>query len=334
MIRLQIVRIKMLFVNKGIHRFMKANSKTTHFSPLLVLFLGILAVSTASIFIRFAQKEASSIVIAAYRLSLATLLLLPVALRSSRHELVHLRSRQIILILLSGVFLAFHFATWITSLEYTTVASSVVLVTTTPLWVGIFSPLILRERLARFVAMGLVVALLGGILVGMSESCTLSTLGFACPPLSTFAQGSTFWGNFLALSGAIFAAAYLLVGRSLRPTLSLIAYISTVYGVAAVALVAMAIFSGQPLFGFSPWVYLAFLALAVFPQLLGHSSFNYGLRYLSAALVSVALLGEPIGSTILAFIILKEVPTALEVVGGVVILVGIYIATRGQEQAS
>ena len=107
-------------------------------------------------------------------------------------------------------------------------------------------------------------------------------------------------------------------------------YITTVYGVAAVALVVMALFSGKPMSGFSPRVYLAFLALAVGPQLLGHTSINYGLRYLSAAYVSVALLGEPIGSTILAMLILKEIPTALEVAGGIIILVGIYLASRSQ----
>ena len=299
-------------------------------SPLLVLFFGILAASTSSIFIRYAQQEASSLVIAAYRLTLATLILLPIALNRSRQELRGLRSRQIVLIVFSGVFLAFHFATWITSLEYTTVASSVVLVTTTPLWVGILAPVILRERLPSAVAVGLVIALLGGIMVGISEACDLTAQGLSCQAGFAFLQGDASTGNLLALAGALFAAAYLLVGRSLRPTLSLIAYITTVYGVAAIALVVMALFSGEQLSGFRPVTYLFFLALAVFPQLLGHSSFNYGLRYLSVAFVSVALLGEPIGSTLLALVILKEIPAMLEIAGGIVILVGIYIATRAE----
>jgi drug/metabolite transporter (DMT)-like permease len=212
------------------------------------------------------------------------------------------------------------------------VASSVVLVTTTPLWVGLFSPLFLREKLPTAVAVGLVVALAGGFLVGMSEACDLSTSGMVCPPITQFLQAETSLGNLLALAGALFAAAYLMVGRRLRPSLSLIGYITTVYSTAAVTLVIMALISGQVLAGFSSLIYLAFLALAVIPQLLGHSSFNYALGYLSAAYVSVALLGEPIGSTLLALVLLKETPTMLELVGGVIILAGIYLATRGQKE--
>jgi drug/metabolite transporter (DMT)-like permease len=299
--------------------------------PLLVLFFGILIVSTSSIFIRFAQREAASIVIAAYRLALATLILLPVVWFGYREELFHLKRKQGLLVMLSGIFLAFHFATWITSLEYTTVASSVVLVSTTPLWVALLSPLVLRERPTRMVAVGMVGALVGGTLVGLSESCQIQASGLACSQGAAFLQGSAFMGNLLALAGALCAAAYLLVGRFLRPTMSLVIYIFTVYGTAALALVGMALISGKPLGGFSPVVYLFFLLLAAGPQLLGHTSFNYGLRYLSASYVSVALLGEPIGSTILALIILKEIPSALEILGGVVILVGIYLASRGQE---
>jgi drug/metabolite transporter (DMT)-like permease len=312
---------------------MKTYTKPQRLPPLLVLFCGILIVSTSSIFIRYAQKETASIVIAAYRLSIATLILLPIAIGGHSKELAVLRKTQVGLIVLSGVFLAFHFASWITSLEYTTVASSVVLVSTTPLWVALLSPLFLHERPTRMVAVGMVVALIGGTLVGISEACDLTASGLTCPPASGFFQGQAFLGNLLALTGAVMGGAYLLVGRWLRPTVSLIVYITTVYGTAAVVLVIMALFSRQPLGGF-PWtIYLAFLALAVGPQLLGHTSFNYGLRYLSAAFISVALLGEPIGSTILALIILKEIPTTLEVAGGIVILVGIYLASRGPTQA-
>ncbi len=122
-----------------------------HLPPLLVLFFGILIVSTSSIFIRFAQREASSLVIAAYRLSLASLILMPIALTRYRAELRGLKRGQVLLALLSGVFLAIHFATWISSLEYTTVATSVVLVSTTPLWVALLSPLVLREKPNRLV---------------------------------------------------------------------------------------------------------------------------------------------------------------------------------------
>jgi drug/metabolite transporter (DMT)-like permease len=298
--------------------------------PLLVLFFGVLVVSTSSVFIRYAQQDASSIVIAAYRLGLASLILLPLTLGSYQHELRRLRRSQLGLAALSGVFLAIHFATWISSLEYTTVASSVVLVSTTPLWVAVLSPVVLRERPGRMVAIGMVVALAGGVLVGVSEACAVHGARLVCPPASVFVRGEAFWGNLLALAGALGAAAYLLVGRFLRPTMSLMVYIFTVYSMAAVTLWGMALASGQRLAGFPGVVFLYFLALAVGPQLLGHTSFNYGLRYLSAAYVSVALLGEPIGSTVLALVVLGEIPALPEMVGGAVILVGIFLASRSE----
>lgn len=301
-------------------------------SPLLVLFIGILVVSTASVFIRLAQREASSIVIAAYRLTLSALILLPIALRGNRKDLARLNRKQMILVLLSGLFLALHFAAWITSLEYTSVASSVVLVTTTPLWVSLFSPVILGERPTRAVVAGMAVALTGGVMVGLSEACAFGPGGLTCPSFSEFVQGSAFAGNLLALAGALMASAYLMVGRWLRPSLSLVPYITAVYSVAAVVLLVMAVVSDQPLVGFSPAVYLAFFALAVGPQLLGHTALNYGLRYLSAAYVSVALLGEPIGTVILAYLVLNEAPTILEVVGGLIILSGILLASYSQKQ--
>lgn len=305
-----------------------AQSSKPWIPPLFALFLGILIVSTSSIFIRYAQKEAASIVIAAWRLALASLILTPIVFIGYRKELLGLRRNQVLLALLSGIFLAFHFATWITSLEYTSVASSVVLVSTSPLWVALLSPLVLRERPSRLVVIGMLVALLGGTIVGFSEACTIAARGLVCPPAADFFQGGATWGNLLALAGALTAAGYLLVGRWLRPTVSLVVYIFTVYGVAALILVLMAIISGKPLTGFPPATYLYLLILAIGPQLLGHTSFNFGLRYLSASYVSVALLGEPIGSTILALIILGEMPGPLEVIGGVVILVGIYLASR------
>lgn len=296
------------------------------FSPFVILVLGIFAVSTSAIMIRLAQREAGSIVVAAYRLILASLILLPFAW-GKREELRRLSRGQSALILLSGVFLAVHFAAWITSLAYTSVASSVVLVTTTPLWVGLLSPLVLRERLDARIWLGLLTALVGGILVGGSEACRFEAGALACPDLAGFFQGRVFLGNLLALVGAFMAAGYMLVGRLLRPTLSLVSYISTVYGTAGVLLAIMALISGEKTDGFSVPTYLWFLSLALVPQLLGHTSYNYALGYLPAAFVSVAVLAEPIGSSLLAVLVLGEIPTSLEVLGGLIILAGIGIST-------
>lgn len=302
--------------------------------PWLVILLGIFAVSTASIFIRYAQRDAPSLVIAAYRLSLATLALAPVAASRHRDELRRLHRTDLLLALTSGLFLAVHFATWITSLEYTTVASSVVLVSTTPLWVGLLSPVVLREPLRRPVLIGMVFTLLGGTLIALGDTCTLNAQGLACPPWQVFLGQNALLGDFLALCGAWAGAGYLMIGRRLRRHTSLVVYITLTYGMAAVGLIVLMLAFGHTPFGYPPRTYLYFVLLALVPQLLGHSSFNWALRYLSAAFVSVTLLGEPVGSTILAYILLHEIPTPVTLIGAILILTGIFIAARGGEASA
>ena len=152
--------------------------------------------------------------------------------------------------------------------------------------------------------------------------------GISCPALPVIFGRGSFLGDFLALLGAIFASGYLLIGRQLRSKMSLVAYTFMVYGVAAVVLLIAVAVGHMPLTGYPPTTFIWFLALAVVPQLLGHSTFNWALRYLSAAFISVSLLGEPIGSTMLAYIILGEIPSVMKIVGGVLILVGIVFASR------
>jgi len=292
----------------------------------IALLAAILAVSTASIFIRFAQQDAPSLVIAALRLTIASLALAPFALTQGRSELRSLSVRDLFLGLLAGLFLAVHFSTWITSLEYTSIASSVVLVSTGPLWVALLSPLFLREPLTKHVVLGMLLALTGGVVIGLSDSCTLEN-GLTCPPLSEFTQGKAFWGNFLALVGAWAVAGYLMIGRSLRARTSLIPYIFLVYGFAAIVLLGIVLIAHQRVTGYSSMTYLWIVMLALIPQLLGHSTYNWALRYLPAALVSITTLGEPIGSAILAFFFLKETPSLPTILGGILILAGIYLAS-------
>ena len=299
--------------------------------PIFVLAFGILAISTASLFIRYAQQTAPSLVIAAYRLAIATLVLSVPALLRRREEIRSIQGKRLGLVVLSGIFLGFHFATWITSLEYTSVASSVVLVTTAPLWVALLSPLFLHERLSKFALVGLLVALAGGVIVGLSQGCSLEN-GLSCPSLGGFFQGRAFLGNLLALAGALFAAFYVMIGRSVRANLSLTTYTFTVYGIAALTLLIMVGVSGKSMLGYPPVSYVWFAALALVPQLLGHSSLNWALRYLKAAYVSVAQLGEPVGSVILAYLIMGESPNALELSGGILILTGIFFATRAEKK--
>lgn len=304
------------------------------------LSVAILAVSTSSIFIRFAQTDgAPSLVIAALRLTFATLLLAPLALTRHRAELISLTPGQILLGGFSGVFLAAHFATWISSLEYTSVASSVVFVSTGPLWVALLSPMLLNERLTRAAILGLGLAILGGTVIGLSDACVLQN-GLQCPQLDKVLQGRampsrtdmlvarTVWGNFLALNGAWAVTGYLIIGRKLRAGMSLMPYIFLVYGMAAVTLVVIMLAAGESPFGYETKTYGWIFLLAAVPQLIGHSTYNWLLKRLSATLVAITTLAEPVGSAILAYVILKETPRGAVMIGGLTILAGIYLAIR------
>lgn len=294
------------------------------------LITAIAAVSTSSVFIRFAQADAPSLVIAALRLVCATLLLTPLAWTRYREELKSLTPKELLLGGVSGLFLAVHFATWISSLEYTSVASSVVFVSTGPLWVALLSPILLNESLTRAAILGLIIAIMGGTLIGISDACVWNN-GFRCPDFSQVLQGRAMWGNFLALVGAWTVSGYLIIGRKLRTKMSLISYIFLVYGMSAVALIVIMLFAGQSPFGYPARTYGWIFLLAAFPQLIGHSTYNWVLRYIPATLVAIITLVEPIGSAVLAYFVLHEVPTNGVLLGGVLILIGIFLASRQNE---
>jgi drug/metabolite transporter (DMT)-like permease len=291
------------------------------------LLTAILAVSTASIFIRFAQEDAPSLVIAALRLACATLLLAPLVLTRHGNEIRSLTRTEITLGVVSGLFLAVHFATWISSLEYTSVASSVVFVSTGPLWVALLSPVLLNERLTRAAILGLVIAIVGGAIIGLSDACVWNG-GLRCPELGQVLQGRAMWGNFLALAGAWTVSGYLIIGRKLRAKMSLIPYIFLVYGISAIALLAIMFAAGYSPLGYPLRAYGWIFLLAAFPQLIGHSTYNWVLRYIPATLVAIITLVEPIGSAIMAYFILQETPTSGVLLGGLLILIGIYLASR------
>ncbi|MBE0665348.1 MAG: DMT family transporter [Candidatus Aminicenantes bacterium] len=296
-------------------RYVKKREAAPTLSPRLALAIGILAVSSGSIFVRIAQEDAPSLTIAAFRLGLAALILLPVAWLRCREELLELKASDWGWALASGFFLAIHFGTWITSLEYTSVASSVVLVSTSPLWVALAARVFLDEPLPPALLAGLSLAMGGSIVISFAESSS----GFYAQPLL---------GNALALAGALAVSGYWLIGRHLRRHMSLIPYVTLVYGFAALTLLITALLFRQPLTGFRPTTYGWFLLLALVPQLLGHSTFNWSLAHLPAAYVAIATLGEPIGAAILAFIFLGENPSLLKMAAVALILVGILLILR------
>ncbi len=297
---------------------------------LLVLVGGVLAVSTASLFIRYAQRSTPSLVIAAGRLTFAALALAPLALGRHRPALRRLSPADLGLGLLAGLFLALHFATWIASLEHTTVASSVVLVTTSPLWVALLSPFVLREPIGRTAGLGIGLALAGGVIVGLSDAGG----GPAAPSRAGLGTGHALLGDLLALTGAWMMAGYLLVGRRLRAAMPLVPYVFLVYGAAALVLLAAMAAAGHSLWGLAPQAYLWIALLALLPQLVGHSSFNWALRWLPVAFVAIAQLGEPVGSSALAWAFLHERPAPLALAGAVLILAGIGVTAQAAPRAA
>jgi len=286
----------------------------TNASRYLALGIGIAAVSTGAIFARLA--DAHPVVIAAYRTGLATLIIAPVAWWKARDEIINLSGKDFTLAGLSGLFLALHFIAWISSLGYTSIANSVVLVNTNPLWVGLFTFFMTGERLKASSVAGIIIGVAGGAIIGADD--------FA-------AGGEALFGDFLALSGGLCAAFYLLLGRNLRSRLSLIAYITLCYGSAAVFLWLAVLLCGLQVTGYDTGTMASFFGLALISQLTGHTCFNWALKWFSPGLIAVALLGEPVGSSILAYIIFGEQFTLLKLAGGSLILAAIYISAAGEK---
>ena len=283
------------------------------FNPYFALIIGVFAVSTGAIFARLA--DAPALVIAAYRVGLASLILAPLAWFKARREIATLAKQDLKLAVVSGFFLAMHFATWISSLNYTSVANSVVLVNTNPLWVGLLTPFIAKERVKRATIISIIISVIGGIIIGYGDIAT---------------GGKALLGDGLALIGSICAAIYLLLGRDLRRKLSLLPYVFICYGSAAVILWIIVLCLGLPLAGFSRITVYALWGMALISQLTGHTSYNWALKWFSAGLIAVSLLGEPIGATILAYIIFNEGLTAHKVIGGIFILAAIYLAASSE----
>lgn len=286
----------------------KAESVGPKINPYLILTAAIFGVSFGSLFAKL--SDAPSLIIATYRNGFATLILAPFALTLYRREIMAVSRKDFLEALASGIFLALHFAVWIASLDYTSVASSTVLVTTQPIFVVIGSFLILKEPVAGKAIVAGSLALVGSVIIGFSDF----TIG-----------GDALWGDFLALSGAVFIAGYVLIGRRLRQRMSLVAYTFVVYGTCSLTLVIMDLVSGTPLHPYSAYNWTLFLGMALIPTIMGHSLLNWGLKFLPASTVSVSVLGEPVGASILAWIFLSEIPTMEQAFGAALILLGVYL---------
>jgi drug/metabolite transporter (DMT)-like permease len=284
--------------------------------PFLVLTVGIMSVSSGSIFVRLA--DAHPFVKGAYRMGIASLIIAPFALLFYRGEYRRLTKRDAGLTLLAGAFLALHFATWITSLDYTSVASSVVLVDTIPIWVALINMVFGSQRPSRAMWFCVLLSFAGAALVAYSDS-------------SSSSSGSGLWGDFLAVAGGMAAAAYIALGGEARKKLSVVPYAALCYSTAGVLLWALSLGMGLRISGFTNVTWGALAGIAVFAQVIGHSSYNWALGSFSTGFIAIALLGEPLGAAIIAYFLFGEVPAPVALVGMAMIITSIVMAARNEK---
>jgi len=283
------------------------------------LLIAVLAVSMGAIFIRLSQEQGiPSPLIAAARLLFAALILTPFALRRHWTEVQSLGRGTWVLIGASGVLLALHFAAWIASLEYVSVLISVALVNTGPLWAAILEFIVLGTRPKRLVVIGLLIGISGSIVAAVAAANAPG----ANPVL----------GSLLALIGALGLAGYWVIGRKVRSSLPLLPYLWLVYGSAALTMLVVVLMNRTPLTGYPAIGYLWLMVTAAVPQLIGHSAFNFALRYFPASYVGIVGQSETLLSAIAAYLVFRQVPLSGELLGSAIIIGGVLLATIGQAQ--
>jgi drug/metabolite transporter (DMT)-like permease len=292
--------------------------------PGLVLLIAVLAMSWAGPLVKFSTAPAQ--VVSMWRLVFSVAFIAIVIFFRRKHiERPRLTGRDWALAIAAGIMLALHFWTWIASLHMTTVAASVVLVDMQPVFVAVLSGMLLHERATATQWLGIVIACVGAVVIGVGDAHASGS----------FSQNALL-GDVLALSGALFVSGYYVIGRKLRQQLDLWVYIGVVYGMAAlVLLIIVALDPATRLTGYPGHDWLIFLALAAGPMMLGHTGVNYALRYVRAYVANIALLGEPVGATIIAWLLpqLREVPGPATVAGAVLIGGGILLGSKGKRAA-
>lgn len=288
------------------------------FPPYLALLIGVIAISTSAIFVKLSDAPAP--IIATYRLIFSVLLTLPFLFwnRGAISEIGRMSKKAWLLCVLSGVFLASHFLLWFESLNYTSVASSTVLVTLQPLFAFIGGYFFFGEKVRLLALSGGLLAIAGSFVIGWGDFQV---------------GGMALWGDFLALMGAVTVTGYWLVGQYVRQHLSSFSYTLVVYTATSVILVAYDLALGYSLVGYPAADWGWFFCLALFPTLLGHSIFNWIIKWLNTTTISMGILGEPIGTAILAYFILGEVVTVPQWIGGLIIIAGIYVFIRFNQPA-
>jgi len=280
-------------------------------NPYLAVLVGVFAVSFSALFVRLCS--APPLAIASYRLLFTFLLLIPASAAGGFAGVRGMSRRQLLLSAGSGCFLALHFVTWFTSLKYTSVASSVVIVTVQPVFVVLGSWLFFKEKVPRKAVFGGALALSGSFVIGAGD----------------FKTGmEAFYGDLLALAAAVMVSGYILIGRRLRGSVELTGYTFVTYGTSSVVLLLATLMARVPFYPYPATDWVLFFALAAVCTVLGHTTFNWAMRYVQASVVSVSILGEPLGAIVWASIFLREYPTARQLAGGGLIFAGLFIFTR------
>lgn len=285
----------------------------------IVLLFGIISVSFAAIFVRFCE-DVPSIMIATYRLVIASTILNIIYFRKGGKRF-DFQKADFIYGFAGGLFLALHFVTWFQSLKYTSVASSVVLLSTGPIFVAILSYVILKEKQSKEIIIAIILAIAGSAILALGDSN------------ADFAFGEkALIGDFLAISSAFFVSLYLMVGSKLREKMDILSYIVLVYTFAAVILLITSILMEIPFTGYSVKSYIFMVLLAVVSQNLGHTAFNWALKYIKTSVVSLTTLGEPVIASFLAYIFFGETIDKFKFVGIILIFVAIIIGSRKGEK--
>lgn len=282
----------------------------------ICLVIGIISISLAAIFAKFCN-EVSSTMIATYRMGISAFLLCLIFPFNKTKTINLLNKKNILMCFLSGIFLSMHFIFWFTSIKLTNIASSVVLVTTSPIFLGIISKFILKKQIPRKIVAGILLSFIGTILITQSDSNIFDKI-----------NTDILFGDLMALLGSLMASLYLLIGGIQRTRQTTFEYILLTYSFSAITLIILSVFLDIPFTGYGKEAYLFLILLAIIPQLLGHTIFNYSLKHLSPESVAITILGEPVGASILAYFIFDEKLQALQIIGIVLILYSIILATK------
>ncbi len=276
--------------------------------PYVAIAIGVISVSLSAIFVKLSSAE--SAVIAFYRMLFSVLIMSPVFLLKYKSELKLLQKRDWLFSIVAGVFLAFHFILWFDSLNYTSVASSTVLVTLQPIFAFIGTYLFFKEKVAFQSIVAVIVAISGSLLISWGDFRV---------------SGAALYGDGLALIACAFITGYLLFGQDVRKRLSLMTYTMVVYSVSTITLFFYVLFMGQSFGPYESTDWLLFVMLAIVPNLLGHTLFNWSLKWVSTNAISIAILFEPVGAAILAFFIFNEKLILSQVIGGIIVILGILM---------